>query len=458
MPVEIFLSSSDESSRGEPIIVSDTSEEDAPSPPLANPAPPPFPRLASRKIAFGASTHPHPQKKKRKLLKSQVPVSPKQERVVTSRRIVKVKREDAEEDGLGGQRLPRRRLTGKYRDPLLEEMCVGRLSSLRVSLICFFGSSLPFSLSLRLEEIRLNLQNAPARPVIRTALAFRHVTQSAKTALRGPSATVSIPLRPPSSGTSMTSTAIPSPLSLRVVRNPAIPIKPPDPASLDYRPPDNLGELAEVLLLLSIRDAALPSTGEPYYTVTLPISKDRRFQLSGERTTKRAADGTQVTVSWKAELEREGYGYAEPTEEEIEVFVEREMKVVEQEWRREVAERALVRFIQFSPAATMSDHLAIGFCRSRSTRSARIRSAGQPRARPNRSVSFLPDSRSRRSFASSPKFITVFRASPSLLLHRLRNSRRPARRQLARDVPVPPVVGRLEDDERGRGREGAERA
>ncbi|KAL7339505.1 Proteophosphoglycan ppg4 [Rhodotorula toruloides] len=325
MPVEIFLSSSDESSRGEPIIVSDTSEEDAPSPPLANPAPPPFPRLASRKIAFGASTHPHPQKKKRKLLKSQVPVSPKQERVVTSRRIVKVKREDAEEDGLGGQRLPRRRLTGKYRDPLLEEI------------------SLPFSLSLRLEEIRLNLQNAPARPVIRTALAFRHVTQSAKTALRGPSATVSIPLRPPSSGTSMTSTAIPSPLSLRVVRNPAIPIKTPDPASLDYRPPDNLGELAEVLLLLSIRDAALPSTGEPYYTVTLPISKDRRFQLSGERTTKRAADGTQVTVSWKAELEREGYGYAEPTEEEIEVFVEREMKVVEQEWRREVAERALVR-------------------------------------------------------------------------------------------------------------------
>ncbi|KAJ8294353.1 Histone-lysine N-methyltransferase EZ1 [Rhodotorula toruloides] len=323
MPVEIFLSSSDESSRGEPIIVSDTSEEDAPSPPLANPAPPPFPRLASRKIAFGASTHPHPQKKKRKLLKSQVPVSPKQERVITSRRIVKVKREDAEEDGLGGQRLPRRRLTGKYRDPLLEEI------------------SLPFSLSLRLEEIRLNLQNAPARPVIRTALAFRHVTQSAKTALRGPSATVSIPLRPPSSGTSMTSTAIPSPLSLRVVRNPAIPIKPPDPASLDYRPPDNLGELAEVLLLLSIRDAALPSTGEPYYTVTLPISKDRRFQLSGERTTKRAADGTQVTVSWKAELEREGYGYAEPTEEEIEVFVEREMKVVEQEWRREVAERAL---------------------------------------------------------------------------------------------------------------------
>ncbi|BGP02454.1 hypothetical protein NBRC10513v2_006099 [Rhodotorula toruloides] len=325
MPIEIYLSSSDESSRGEPIIVSSTSEEDdAPSPPPAEPTPPPSRRLASRKIAFGASAHPHPpQKKKRKLLKSQVPVSPKQERVVTSRRIVKVKKEEAEDASGRGQGLPRRRLTGKYRDPLLEEI------------------SFPFSLSLRLEEIRLNFQNAPARPVIRAALALRHVTQSAKTALRGPSATASIPLRPPSFGSSMTSSAVPAPLSLRVVRNPAIPLKPPDPASLDYRPTDNLGELAEVLLLVSICDAAAPSTVEPYYTSTVAISKDRRFQLSGERTTKRAADGTQVTVSWKAEFEREGYGYAEPTEEEIEVFVEREMKVVETEWRREVAERAL---------------------------------------------------------------------------------------------------------------------
>ncbi|BGP32549.1 hypothetical protein JCM10296v2_004330 [Rhodotorula toruloides] len=325
MPIEIYLSSSDdESNRGEPIIVSSTSEEeDEPSPPLADPTPAPCPRLASRKIAFGASANPHPQKKKRKLLKSQVPVSPKQERVVTSRRIVKVKKEEGEE-GLGrGQGLSRRRLTGKYRDPLLEEI------------------SFPFSLSLRLEEIRLNLQNAPARPVIRAALAFRHVTQSAKTALRGPSATASIPLRPPPFGFSMTRASLTTPLSLRVVRNPAIPLKPPDPASLDYRPPDNLGELAEVLLLVSISDAASPLTAKPYHTATLPISKDRRFQLAGERTTKQAADGTQVTVSWRAEFERERYGYVEPTEEDIEVFMEREMKVVEQEWRREVAERAL---------------------------------------------------------------------------------------------------------------------
>lgn len=141
------------------------------------------------------------------------------------------------------------------------------------------------------------------------------------------------------------SASITTSLSLRVVRNPAIPLKPPDLASLDYRQPDQLGELAEVLLLVTISDAAAPSSAEPYYTSAVPISKDRRFQLSGERTTKRAADGTQVTLSWAAELEREGYGYAEPTEAEIDVFIERELRAVEQDWRREVAKRALVRFI-----------------------------------------------------------------------------------------------------------------
>ncbi|BGP25087.1 hypothetical protein JCM10295v2_004007 [Rhodotorula toruloides] len=321
MPIEIFLSSSNETTEDEPIIVSDTSD-DEPTPPTAIYAAD-RPRLASRKCAFGASAHPHPHKKKRKLLKSRVPVSSKQERVLTSRRIAKVKNEEGEEERLRGQGLTRRRLTGKHRDPLLEEI------------------SFPFSLTLRLEEIRVNLQGAPSRSVVRAALAFRHVTQSAKTALRGPSATASIPLRPYSFGASMTSAALTAPMFLRVVRNPAIPLKPPNPASLDYHPPDNLGELAEVLLLVSISDAAAPSASEPYYSTTVPISKDRRFQLAGERTTKRAADGTQVTLSWTAQFEREGYDYVEPTEEEIEAFVEREMKVVEQEWRREVAERAL---------------------------------------------------------------------------------------------------------------------
>lgn len=68
------------------------------------------------------------------------------------------------------------------------------------------------------------------------------------------------------------------------------------------------------------------------------------MRRSGRGSTRRAPDGTHVTVRWQTDLNATDGNEDELAEEEdVARFLEDELRVAEADWRRETAARAQVR-------------------------------------------------------------------------------------------------------------------
>ncbi|GAA5864240.1 hypothetical protein JCM3774_001267 [Rhodotorula dairenensis] len=193
------------------------------------------------------------------------------------------------------------------------------------------GVSYPFSLQLRLEEVRLGSDYAASRPTVELAVAFRDVDQSTRSASVAASTAFQVDssaARALDDGSILIGPDdLPQDLELPVVR------KPPRSAVTTGTPPD----LRDVGILATIS----PSREGPAYSGWLSLVAGGNLQQAGRSWTRRAADGTQVTLRWQADSPNAAES-VEPLAEEGDVarFLEDELRAAEADWRRETAKRA----------------------------------------------------------------------------------------------------------------------
>lgn len=181
--------------------------------------------------------------------------------------------------------------------------------------------------------------------VVELDIAFRNVDQSTNTASPAASTSFLLPLPPtfaPGSLVDFCSGIEPRSRLLCISRNPIIPLDSSDPSSSSFAARYAQPDVRDVLIRLSIVDAGAPSPEKLYESAT-SMTEDARLCLTGERALRRSAEGSQVKVSWTVDLRHDGHGQVPPTDDELRRWLEQEMRRCEAEWRRETAERALVR-------------------------------------------------------------------------------------------------------------------
>jgi hypothetical protein len=99
---------------------------------------------------------------------------------------------------------------------------------------------------------------------------------------------------------------------------------------------------SEVLL----RHLISSSTGEVLFETTVPISRERRIERSGEAKSKRSSNGGFAIFGWKLHsIHEDGQTAQKPTTETVEQIenrLESRLRSFEKEWREEVVEREQV--------------------------------------------------------------------------------------------------------------------
>ncbi|GAA5983870.1 hypothetical protein JCM10908_005957 [Rhodotorula pacifica] len=194
-----------------------------------------------------------------------------------------------------------------------------------------FDLTFPFSLKLRLEEIRLGADLASSRPIVELAVAFRHIDQSTRTASVAASSAFQLEISAltPHDRISCTvgADSLPQDIDLLVARRP---LRTSTSTALS---PD----LCDIGIVATV---SLPAQNTNY-TGWLSLLSGNRVRRYGQGSTRRAQDGTQITLRWQADM----LGTDEDKETlvdegDVAQFLEEELRNAEAEWRRETAERA----------------------------------------------------------------------------------------------------------------------
>lgn len=197
-------------------------------------------------------------------------------------------------------------------------------------------STFPFSLQVRLEEVRLSAALASSRPRIELGVAFRHIDQRTQTA--SVAAWAIFELGTPSSS-DRTQVALLHgcelpPVSTFVVHHLE---RPPEPGALVVQDVRDVG----IRIVISNKGQQADN-----YHAWVPLQRAGRVQNSGVASSRRAADGTQVVLSWTMSPTAASHGAdrdALVTEGDVERLIEEELRACERSWRLEVANRAIVR-------------------------------------------------------------------------------------------------------------------
>ncbi|GAA5908172.1 hypothetical protein JCM6882_005963 [Rhodosporidiobolus microsporus] len=227
----------------------------------------------------------------------------------------------------------------------------------------------PFTVALRLEELRLSLQHLPARPFLKLSIVFRDADQNKFTADASCSSTSAIPLpfQSASDVAVLTATDLSTPTrTFSISRLPPPPTNPyhtPAQQRLAATRPD----LAEILLRVSISDGR-PDAAE--YVGHVSLSSGKQLKRFGDGIAKlklHTADAplfgvgssapakarkvpeavvAQVAVSWKIKPQKKRRSEEEQraardtvTDGEMRVILEDELRRLEEEWRLEAVER-----------------------------------------------------------------------------------------------------------------------
>ncbi|POY75135.1 hypothetical protein BMF94_1765 [Rhodotorula taiwanensis] len=198
-----------------------------------------------------------------------------------------------------------------------------------------FGLTFPFSLQVRLEEVRLSAALASSRPRIELGVAFRHIDQRTQTA--SVAACAIFELGTPSSS-DRTQVALLHgcelpPVSTFVVHHLE---RPPEPGALVVQDVRDVG----IRIVISNKGQQADN-----YHAWVPLQRAGRVQNSGVASSRRAADGTQVVLSWTMSPTAASHGAdrdALVTEGDVERLIEEELRACERSWRLEVANRAIL--------------------------------------------------------------------------------------------------------------------
>lgn len=192
----------------------------------------------------------------------------------------------------------------------------------------------PFSIKLRLEQVRLSSDLAASRPIVELAVAFCHLDQSTRTASVASSTAFQVNALAHQTlddgSLSITLDDLPQEHEFPVLRKPS---RSPGTAATSQ-------DLCDIGILATIS----PPAQQPSYCGWLSLVSGGKLRRSGRGSTRRAPDGTHVTVRWQTEVRTTSGTEDELVEEEdVARFLEHELRAAEADWRRETAARAQVR-------------------------------------------------------------------------------------------------------------------